>query len=69
MLLALHCRSVPTIMGAQAHRAQHIIYDIIGVDVGFDNPIFAVIEMDYTEADEPGGKSCMILPSVRCDHS
>jgi len=39
----------------EAHRAQHIIYDIIGVDVGFDNPIFAVIEMDYTEADEPGG--------------
>ena len=42
---------------AQAHRAQHIIYDIVGVDVGFDNPIFAVIEMDYTEADEPTGCS------------
>jgi len=39
----------------EAHRAQHIIYDIVGVDVGFDNPIFGVIEMDYTDADEPGG--------------
>jgi len=39
----------------EAHRGTHIIYNIVGVDVGFDNPIFAVIEMDYSDADEPGG--------------
>jgi len=37
----------------EAHRAQHVIYDIKGCDVGFDNPIFAVIEMDISEADDP----------------
>jgi len=37
----------------EAHRANHVIYNVVGVDVGFDNPIFAVIELDYSEADEP----------------
>eukprot|EP00656_Telonema_subtile_P000860 TRINITY_DN1040_c0_g3_i1.p1 TRINITY_DN1040_c0_g3~~TRINITY_DN1040_c0_g3_i1.p1 ORF type:complete len:1192 (-),score=391.23 TRINITY_DN1040_c0_g3_i1:125-3700(-) len=37
----------------EAHRANHIIFNIVGIDVGFDNPTFAVIEMDYSEADEP----------------
>ncbi|PPR91552.1 hypothetical protein GOBAR_AA29134 [Gossypium barbadense] len=29
-----------------------IVYSICGVDCGFDNPIFASIELDYSEADQ-----------------
>jgi len=36
----------------EAHKAHTVIYNIIGVDVGFENPIFATLEMDYEE--EPG---------------
>lgn len=27
------------------------MYNIVGVDVGFENPMFACLEMDYEEAD------------------
>ncbi|KAJ1498443.1 Splicing factor 3B subunit 3, partial [Coelomomyces lativittatus] len=36
----------------EAHRTNTIVFDMIGVDVAFDNPIFAAIEMEYTEIDE-----------------
>ena len=29
-----------------------MIFDICGIDVGYENPLFAVIEVDYGEADE-----------------
>jgi len=30
---------------------------MVGVDVGFDNPMFACLEIDYEEADmDPSGK-------------
>lgn len=29
-----------------------MIFDICGVDVGYENPLFAVIEVDYGEIDE-----------------
>lgn len=32
-----------------AHKSKTICFDIIGVDVGFENPIFACIEVDYDE--------------------
>jgi splicing factor 3B subunit 3 len=35
----------------EAHKSHSIVFDMIGVDVGFMNPLFATIEMDYTEAD------------------
>eukprot|EP01114_Cavostelium_apophysatum_P007242 TRINITY_DN1917_c0_g1_i4.p1 TRINITY_DN1917_c0_g1~~TRINITY_DN1917_c0_g1_i4.p1 ORF type:complete len:1150 (+),score=351.82 TRINITY_DN1917_c0_g1_i4:48-3497(+) len=35
----------------EAHKARSIIYSIIGVDVGFENPVFAALEQEY-EADE-----------------
>jgi len=42
----------------EAHKANTICFSIVGVDVGFDNPIFACIEMDYTEADsDPTGEA------------
>ncbi|CAM9517350.1 unnamed protein product [Heterosigma akashiwo] len=36
----------------EAHKAQTIVYSVCGVDVGFENPIFAAIELDYSEADQ-----------------
>lgn len=36
----------------EAHKSHTITYSIVGVDCGFDNPIFAAIELDYSEADQ-----------------
>jgi splicing factor 3B subunit 3 len=36
----------------EAHKSHTIVYSICGVDCGFDNPIFAAIELDYSEADQ-----------------
>ncbi|EQC32637.1 hypothetical protein SDRG_09613 [Saprolegnia diclina VS20] len=35
----------------EAHRSHAIHFDMIGVDVGFENPIFATLEIDYSEHD------------------
>eukprot|EP00898_Chlorokybus_atmophyticus_P002633 jgi/Chlat1/3370/Chrsp23S08824 len=36
----------------EAHKSHNIVFDISGLDVGFDNPVFAAIELDYSEADQ-----------------
>ena len=36
----------------EAHKASTIVFDTCGLDVNFDNPVFAVIELDYAEADQ-----------------
>lgn len=42
----------------EAHKSHHIVYDIVGMDMGFDNPQFAAIELDYGEADlDPTGEA------------
>ncbi|KAL2505994.1 Cleavage and polyadenylation specificity factor (CPSF) A subunit protein [Abeliophyllum distichum] len=42
----------------EAHKSHTIVYSICGVDCGFDNPIFAAIELDYGEADQdPTGQA------------
>ncbi|KAJ3129900.1 Splicing factor 3B subunit 3 [Nowakowskiella sp. JEL0407] len=42
----------------EAHKASSIVMDLVAVDVGFDNPIFACIEVDYSEADQdPTGEA------------
>ena len=42
----------------EAHKTETVIFSICGVDVGFDNPIFAMIELEYKEADEdPTGEA------------
>jgi len=44
---------------SQAHT---IVYDMIGVDVGFDNPLFACLELDYEDIDEdPTGEALSFL--------
>jgi splicing factor 3B subunit 3 len=42
----------------EAHKPNKITSCICGVDVGFENPIFAALELDYAEADaDPTGKA------------
>ncbi|KAA1111956.1 pre-mRNA-splicing factor rse1 [Puccinia graminis f. sp. tritici] len=42
----------------EAHKSNAIIHHIVGVDVGFENPLFAALEVDYGEADQdPTGEA------------
>ena len=36
----------------QANTQHTLTFDIVGVDVGFSHPVFAALELDYTDADE-----------------
>jgi len=36
----------------EAHKANAIIHEIVGLDVGFENPLFAALEVDYAESDQ-----------------
>ena len=31
----------------EAHKSHTLVYHLVGVDVGFDNPMFACLELDY----------------------
>ncbi|EDO49217.1 predicted protein [Nematostella vectensis] len=35
----------------EAHKSHTLVYHMVGVDAGFENPMFACLEMDYEEAD------------------
>lgn len=37
----------------EAHKGRTIVFDVCGVDVGYENPMFACLEVDYGEADQP----------------
>ncbi|KAF8893537.1 CPSF A subunit region-domain-containing protein [Infundibulicybe gibba] len=42
----------------EAHKSAAIIHHIVGLDVGFENPMFAALEVDYTESDQdPTGEA------------
>eukprot|EP01038_Epipyxis_sp_PR26KG_P011576 gene11576-15501_t len=36
----------------EAHKSETILFSVVGVDVGFENPVYAMIELEYTEADQ-----------------
>ncbi|KAI9278854.1 CPSF A subunit region-domain-containing protein [Phascolomyces articulosus] len=36
----------------EAHKSHALIHHIIGLDVGFENPVFACLEIDYSETDQ-----------------
>ncbi|KAG8462236.1 hypothetical protein KFE25_012056 [Diacronema lutheri] len=36
----------------EAHKAHTLCFALVGVDVGFENPIFAALEVDYDEVEE-----------------
>nr|CAD7454647.1 unnamed protein product [Timema tahoe] len=42
----------------EAHKSNTLVYHTVGVDVGFENPMFACLEIDYEEADtDPSGEA------------
>eukprot|EP00877_Chromochloris_zofingiensis_P000800 jgi/Chrzof1/10720/Cz05g09290.t1 len=42
----------------EAHKSQNIVFSLTALDCGFDNPIFAAIELDYADADQdPSGEA------------
>ena len=44
----------------EAHKSNTLVYHMVGVDVGFDNPMFACLEIDYEESDsDPTGDAAM----------
>jgi len=36
----------------EAHKSHTLAFSVAGLDMGFDNPVFAAIELDYAEADQ-----------------
>ncbi|KAG8042161.1 hypothetical protein G9C98_000152 [Cotesia typhae] len=44
----------------EAHKSNTLVYHTVGVDVGFENPMFACLEIDYEEADsDPTGEAAI----------
>lgn len=40
----------------EAHKSHTLVYHMVGVDVGFDNPMFACVELDYEVRKSKGGR-------------
>lgn len=36
----------------EAHKGHTLCFDLVGVDVGFENPVFAALEVDYEDVEE-----------------
>lgn len=36
----------------EAHKPQTLVFALVGLDVGYENPVFAALEVDYTECDQ-----------------
>lgn len=49
----------------EAHKSHNVTFSIVGMDCGFDNPIFAAIELDYADADQVRALHAMAM-GVRC---
>jgi splicing factor 3B subunit 3 len=42
----------------EAHKPQTLVFDMVALDCGYENPIFAALEVDYTESDQdPTGQA------------
>lgn len=42
----------------EAHKPQTLVFAMVALDVGYENPIFAAIEVDYSESDQdPTGRA------------
>ncbi|MEW5303982.1 MAG: hypothetical protein WDW36_006625 [Sanguina aurantia] len=45
----------------EAHKSHNLVFSVCGLDCGFDNPIFAAIELDYSDADQdPTGEAASV---------
>lgn len=50
----------------EAHKSHMLTFDIIGVDVGLENPIFACLELDYSNVDSDStGETAEEVAKVR----
>ncbi|KAJ3376539.1 Splicing factor 3B subunit 3, partial [Entophlyctis sp. JEL0112] len=50
----------------EAHKAQTLCYHMVGVDVGYENPIFAAIEVDFADSDQDSsGEAFEAIEKVR----
>ena len=52
----------------EAHKNFSVVFDMVGVDVGFQNPIFACLEMDYEEVDNVRSFPHTTARARRCCH-
>lgn len=43
----------------EAHRASAIHFDMVGLDVGFENPVFASLELNYAEVDQDSSSNSL----------
>ncbi|MCJ1366241.1 pre-mRNA-splicing factor rse1 [Acarospora aff. strigata] len=42
----------------EAHKPQTLVFAMVGLDVGYENPVFAALEVDYSESDQdPTGQA------------
>jgi splicing factor 3B subunit 3 len=42
----------------EAHKTETLLFSVVGIDVDFENPVFAMIELDYSEIDQdPTGEA------------
>lgn len=42
----------------EAHKSHNVAFAVAALDCGFDNPVFATIELDYSDADQdPSGEA------------
>jgi splicing factor 3B subunit 3 len=49
----------------EAHKQGAIVFAVTGLDVGYENPIFAALEVDYTEVDQDStGQQYETLPKT-----
>ena len=50
----------------EAHKNSAIVHHIVGVDVSFENPMFATLEVNYTEADQGPTEEAAVSASKVC---
>ena len=50
-----------------AHKSHHLVFSVTGLDVGFDNPVFAAIELDYADADQVQSHHWTPCPTSTCN--
>jgi splicing factor 3B subunit 3 len=42
----------------EAHKPQTLVFALVALDAGYENPVFAALEVDYTDADQdPSGEA------------
>ena len=49
----------------EAHKPQTLVFAMTALDVGYENPVFAALEVDYTECDQdPTGQAMLDLEKL-----